>query len=52
MSTFVRRGLALVAATGTAAAIALTGAGAAQASSASYVALGDSYASEIGRAHV
>jgi hypothetical protein len=48
MSTFVRRSLALVAATGTAAAIALTGAGAAQASSASYVALGDSYASGVG----
>jgi GDSL-like Lipase/Acylhydrolase family len=49
MSTFVRRGLALVAATGTAAVIvALTGAGAAQASSASYVALGDSYASGVG----
>jgi hypothetical protein len=48
MPSFVRRSLTLVAATGSAAAIALTGAGAAHAASSGYVALGDSYSSGVG----
>ena len=48
LPTFVRRSLTLVAATGSAAAIALTGAGAAHAASSHYVALGDSYSSGVG----
>ena len=48
MSTFVRRSFTLIATTGTAAVIALTGIGAAHASSANYVALGDSYSSGVG----
>jgi hypothetical protein len=44
----VRRSLTLIATTGTAAAIALTGSGAAHASSDNYVALGDSYSSGVG----
>ncbi|HET9172960.1 MAG TPA: SGNH/GDSL hydrolase family protein [Actinospica sp.] len=45
---FVRRGLTLAAATGTAAAICLAAGGAASASSDDYVALGDSYSSGVG----
>ena len=48
MPTFFRRSLSVVATTGTAAAIALAGGGAAHASSAYYVALGDSYSSGVG----
>ncbi|MBR7827665.1 SGNH/GDSL hydrolase family protein [Actinospica sp. MGRD01-02] len=48
MPTFFRRSLSVVATTGTAAAIAIGGGGAAHASSASYVALGDSYSSGVG----
>jgi hypothetical protein len=48
MPKLTRRCVSVLAATGTVTALALIGAGAAQASGANYVALGDSYSSGVG----